>query len=151
MRLLALLFFFLAAVSAQANDQIPESVKVAFERMHPDVHELDVFWEVRKEAAVATFNEDGGLKKVFFALNGEWLETRVRLYASQLPRAIYSYLESSQSDADVTFMAKVLHPGGFLYRIESETLEEVVIELLDRKGALLEKKHIPFTEGLELY
>ncbi|MCO6475141.1 MAG: PepSY-like domain-containing protein [Phaeodactylibacter sp.] len=151
MRLLALLLFFLAVGSAQANDQVPESVKAAFEQMHPDVHELDVHWEVRKEAIVATFNEGGGLKKAFFAQDGEWLETRVRLYTSQLPRAVFKYLESIQSDADVTFMAKVLHPGGFLYRIESETFEEVVIELLDRQGTLLEKKHIPFTEGLELY
>ena len=152
MRLLVLMLLLLAGTSSvQANDQIPESVKAAFAQMHPGVSEPDVYWEVRKEAIVATFNEDGGLKKAFFAENGEWLETRVRLYTSQLPRAVFNYLERSRSNADVTFLAKVLHPGGFLYRIESETFEEVVIELLDRQGSLLETKRIPFTEGLEGY
>lgn len=151
MKVLALIVFLFASITVQANDPIPDSVKAAFEQMHPAVNELDVFWEVRKEAIVATFNEDGGLKKAFFAENGQWLETRVRLYASQLPRAVFNHLERSRSNADVTFLAKVLHPGGFLYRIESETFEEVVIELLDRQGALLETRRIPFTEGLELY
>lgn len=151
MKLTAIIFLALASVFGGANDQVPERVKTAFRQMYPNVHEPDVHWEVRKEAIVATFQEDGGLKKAFYAEDGEWLETRVRLYTSQLPRAIYTYLDRYHSHSDITFLAKVLHPGGFLYRIESETFEEVVIELVDRQGKLLDTRRIPFTEGLELY
>ena len=143
--------FALMSTLGWANEQIPESVKAAFGKMYPEVPQPDVYWEVQKDGIVAIFNEDGGLKKAFFAENGEWLETRIRLYAGQLPRAIFNYVERTFSDADVTFLAKVLHPDGFFYRIESETYEEVTIDLLDRQGALLETKRIPFTEGLELY
>lgn len=151
MRIMAPLMLLMLSFSAKANEPIPERVKTAFEQRFPDVHELDVHWEMRKGAIVATFNEGGGLKKAFFAEGGEWLETRVRLYPGQLPRPVLHYMERSHSNSDITFLAKVLHPGGFLYRIESETFEEVIIDLVDRHGALLETSRIPFTEGLELY
>lgn len=150
-RLIPLFLLFFMSTLAIANDNIPENVRTAFEQMFPDVHKQDVFWEVRKDAIVATFNEEGGLKKAFFAEDGEWLETRIRLYTSQLPRAVYRYLEKTHRHSDITFLAKVLHPGGYFYRIESETFEEVVIEFLDRTGALMDTQQIRFTEGLELY
>ncbi|MCB0563437.1 MAG: PepSY-like domain-containing protein [Phaeodactylibacter sp.] len=143
--------FALMSTFGWANEQIPESVKAAFEQMYPEVPQPDVYWEVQKDGIVATFNEDDGLKKVFFKEDGAWLETRVRLYPNQLPRPVFNYMERARSNSDVTFLAKVLHPGGFFYRIESENFEEVVIELLDRQGSLLDTQHIPFTEGLEVY
>ncbi len=148
-----MLFGLLSLISTIgfSNGHIPPRVKAAFTQLFPEVHEADVYWEARKEALVATFNEDGDFKKAFFAEDGEWLETRIRLYPTALPRSVFQYLKKHHSDVDVTFLGKVLLPDGFLYRIEWETFEEVVIELVDKQGTLVEASTIPFTEGLELY
>ncbi|MCB0568531.1 MAG: PepSY-like domain-containing protein [Phaeodactylibacter sp.] len=145
-------FCLLSFWGTAGNGVIPQVVKDAFAQLYPDVDGVDVFWETDKEAVMATFKQHGQLSRAFFDKAGQWRETRIRLYYDQLPRLIRSFLEKQPHDADITFIGKVLRPdGSYIFRIESEFYEEVVIKLIDRQGLLLEEKRIPFTEGLEIY
>lgn len=144
--------FFLMSFGLTANTGVPQVVKDAFFQLYPEVNSLDVYWESGEEAVVATFQDNGRLTKAFFDKAGKWRESHIRLYQDQMPQPIRNFLEKQLREADVTFAGKVLFPdGSSVFRIETEYFEEVVIKLMDKKGALLKEEHIPFTEGLEVY
>lgn len=135
-----------------ANDKVPQIVKDAFAQLYPEISGPDVYWESNKEGVIATFQDHGRLTKAYFDESGKWNESRIRLYLDQLPNPIRTFLEKKYRNADITFMGKVLFPdGSFIFRIESEFYEEVVINLMDKQGVLLKEQRIPFTEGLEIY
>ncbi|MCB9304934.1 MAG: PepSY-like domain-containing protein [Lewinellaceae bacterium] len=135
-----------------ANDEVPQIVKDAFAQLYPEINAPDIYWEYSKDGVIATFQDHGRLTKAYFDESGKWNESRIRLYLDQLPLPIRTLLEKKYRNVDITFMGKVLFPdGSYIFRIESEYYEEVVINLMDKQGVLLQEQRIPFTEGLEVY
>jgi hypothetical protein len=147
----AALLAFSAAFFAPA-DPIPAPVKDAFFKLYPSVDDAEIFWECNQQGIVATFENQRALTKAFFDETGNWQESHIRLYLNQMPIAIQQLLKKHLRETDITFMGKVVFPDGSqLFRIESEDFDEVVIKHLDQQGGLIEERHIPFTEGLEVW
>lgn len=136
-----------------AGDAVPPKVKDAFSRQYIDVPEAAVTWGVEQEDFVATFLDGRDrLAKAFFSPDGEWEETHIRLYPSQLPRPVRLYYKSNHEEKDVSFMGSVQYANGAeAYRIEWETYEAVHIEEISKEGQLLDAKRLSFTEGLEVW
>ena len=133
-------------------DPVPATVKDTFSKLYPSVDEAEIFWECNQQGIVATFENQRALTKAFFDAAGTWQESHIRLYLNQMPIAIQQLLKKHLRETDITFMGKVVFPdGSHLFRVESEDFDEVVIKLLDQQGGLVEERHIPFTEGLEVW
>lgn len=143
----------LSSLLLPVQDIVPAPVKAAFFDQYTEVPESSVIWGVQDESYVASFTDDRDqFNKVFFSGQGDWLQTQVRLYPSQLPRSVYHYYERNHFEKDVTFLALVQLPeGGEEYRVEWETYDAVYIERISPAGELLEVRSISFTEGLEAW
>ena len=127
-----------------AQDEVPMEVRTTFDILNPTVEE--VFWEFREGAYVAAFQAPGGFTKAFFDQEGKWLETRIRVSMHLLPEKVTGFIDKHYWNADVTYVGKVLLPGGIkAYRIESELPSEIVIKILDGEGSLLDEQRISFT------
>jgi hypothetical protein len=151
---MVILFSFLVSCSLfVAGDAVPPKVKDAFNRQYINVPEAAVTWGVEEEDFVATFLDvNDRLAKAFFSPDGEWEETHIRLYPSELPRIVRLYYEGNHEENDVSFMGRVVYASGDeAYRIEWETYEAVHIEEVGPEGQLLGSKRLLFTEGLDVW
>ena len=136
-----------------AGDAVPPKVKDAFSRQYMDVPTAAVTWGVEEEDFVATFlDARDRLAKAFFSAEGEWEETHIRLYPSQLPRTVRLYYEANHEQKDVSFIGRVQYADDSeAYRIEWETYDAVHIEEISADGELLDAKRLLFTEGLDVW
>lgn len=139
MFLLPLLFL---SIHSFAQDDIPENVKQTFESLYTQAE--DTFWDFREGAYVANFQAKEGLTKVFIHPYGEWIETRIRMSLSGLPKNVRSFVDTYYQSADITFAGKVIRENEVLYRVESELSDAVVVKLLNKEGQLIEDRRIDF-------
>lgn len=138
--LLSSLFCVLSLPFAIANNTVPEAALKVFQQLFPKIE--SPFWENRQEAVVATFRDDEGLKKVFFTPEGQWQETRLRVYLSELPRGVRSFIDAHYQEAEITYLGLVQATGSVHYRVESEFADRIVLKKLDKQGILLEEEII---------
>ena len=137
--LFALLFL---SISSFAQNDIPKIVQHTFESKYSQVD--DLFWDFREGAYVANFQAREGLTKVFINPYGDWLETRIRMSLSSLPKHVRHFVDQNYQTAEVTFAGKVIREDGILYRVESELPTAVVIKLLNKEGSLIKEDRIDF-------
>ncbi len=142
-----LLIAFLAN-SATLYASVPELVEKAFRKDFPEV--VNVYWEQRAEAFVAMFQDEEGLKKVFYTASGNWVETRIRLKIKSLPDGVRHFIQKHYQNADITFAGKVLRPNELMYRIESELPGAVIVKLLTEAGHLLKEEQFTFSTDIGL-
>lgn len=140
-----ILFLCLAipATYTAAQDEIPQPVTATFEEMYALTTETPS-WEFREGAYVANLQAEEGLIKVFFHPYGEWLETRVRMPLSRLPKGVRNFVDNHYQTAEVTYAGKVIRNNEIIYRVESELPTAVVIKLLSEEGELLNERRIDF-------
>ena len=142
-----LLFSLLCAAPLSANPAVPSEVQQSFTQLYPTIE--TPFWEPRYDGLVAIFRDDEGWKKAFFKMDGEWIETRVRLKQHQLPAPIRSYIEANCAEAMVTFCGKVYTASSHWYRIEAEWPDRIYLANLDEQGQLLSKDSVKLSKQLE--
>lgn len=142
MRRITCLFIALifSSVALQAQKSTPVAVLNAFAELNPEVN--NPFWECREGAFVAMFSHEDGLKKVFFDQDGQWLETRTRLMVPALPKGVKQFVEQLYATRQITYLGKVEQPSRTIYRVETETLNNVSIKLLNEGGEILEEDRI---------
>ncbi|HMQ49552.1 MAG TPA: hypothetical protein PKA00_18840 [Saprospiraceae bacterium] len=138
--LLSLLFSVLSLSSMWANNPIPDAVQKAFHQLFPAIE--NPFWENRQEGLVATFRDEEGFKKVFFTPEGQWQETRLRVYPAELPIGIKNFIQTHYQVADITYLGRIESAESVYYRIESELPDRIVLKKLDEQGVLLQEEVI---------
>lgn len=126
-----------------ANEIIPKVVTASFVDLYPEVN--NPFWERRFEGMVATFKGEEGLKQAFFNLDGEWLETRLKIDREDLPFLLDQYLINNYLDADITFCGRVYTANNGWFLIESEYTDRVVIKKLRADGTLISERTIVYS------
>jgi hypothetical protein len=142
-----LLLSLLCAAPLSANPTVPNEVQQAFTQLYPNVE--TPFWEPRYDGLVAIFRDEEGWKKAFFKMDGEWIETRVRLKQHQLPAPIRSYIEANCAEAAVTFCGKAYTASSHWYRIEAEWPDRIYMTNLDEQGQMLSKDSVKLSKQLE--
>lgn len=136
-----LLFCLLISNGAsQAQNTTPTAVLDAFAKLQPEIK--NPFWEVWEGVHVAMFGHEEGLKKVLFDQEGQWLETRTRLMAPDLPKAVRAFVEQLYASALITYIGKVVRPTQTLFRVETESINVISIKLLNERGDLLQENSI---------
>lgn len=125
-----------------AQRDIPTIVKQSFESKYSQAE--DPFWDFREGSYVANFQAKEGLTKVFIHPEGDWLETRIRMSVSSLPKYVRNFVDQHYQNAEITFAGKVIRENEVLYRIESELPTAVIVKLLNEEGSLIEEKRIDF-------
>lgn len=140
--LLISLVLILSGGSLYAGSVAPDHVKNIFAEMFPNVEK--VLWEKWDEEIVAIFNDEEGLKKVFFSDTGAWLETRKRIAPQALPLYVQTTLHERYPHLEVTYSGKIYRPQEMLYRVESESNDAVLIKIFEEGGDLLSEETIQF-------
>lgn len=138
---LVLSLFVLSSITA--NNGVPLIVRTSFTALYPSIKAP--FWEVKNDQVVALFNDQEGMKKVFFQKNGDWMETRHRLSVAQLPTALKDFVEENYATAEITFAGKITSETGSWYRIESEFEDRIVLKDLEASGVLISQEEINFS------
>lgn len=144
MKILLLLAGLLMANTAFAT-KVPEHVRQAFEKDHPEAEAA--FWEITKEGYAATFQAEEGLIKAIYSESGDWKETRTRILLRDIPADIQREIRKVTGYSKTTYIGKVLSPKGRFYRIESETAEAVVVRVFDENGLLVSEEQLTFSIG----
>jgi hypothetical protein len=144
MKILLLLAGLLMANTAFAT-KVPEHVRQAFEKDHPEAEAA--FWEITKEGYAATFQSEEGLIKAIYSESGDWKETRTRILLRDIPADIQREIRKVTGYSKTTYIGKVLTPEGRFYRIESETAEAVVVRVFDENGLLISEEQLTFSIG----
>jgi hypothetical protein len=144
MKIFLLLAGLLIANTALAT-KVPELVRQAFEKDHPEVEAE--FWENTKEGYAATFQAEEGLMKAIYSETGDWKETRTRILLRDIPADIQREIRKVIGYSKTTYIGKVLSPKGQFYRIESETAEAVVVRVFDENGLLISEEQLTFSIG----
>ncbi len=130
----------------QAN--VPQSVKVRFERLYPEVENPK--WNYHNgEIIVATFTSDKGINKAFFDTQGDWLQTRLHLSKELLPKNIRHFIENLSTDEPVTFSGIVYNESGSWFRVESRPNASMAMRTFDEKGKLIEDRTVVFSIEFE--
>jgi len=142
-----LFFGLLCAAPLSANPAVPSEVQQAFAQLYPAIEKP--FWEPRYDGLVAIFRDEEGWKKAFFKMDGEWIETRVRLKQHQLPAPIRSYIEANCAEATVTFCGKVYTASRHWYRIEAEWPDRIYMTNLNEYGQLLSEDLVKLSKALD--
>jgi hypothetical protein len=144
MKILLLLAGLLMANTAFAT-KVPEHVRQAFEKDHPEAEAA--FWEITKEGYAATFQSEEGLIKAIYSESGDWKETRTRILLRDIPADIQREIRKVTGYSKTTYIGKVLTPEGRFYRIESETADAVVVRVFDENGLLVSEEQLTFSIG----
>lgn len=138
-----LLFAGLLLANFASATIVPEHIRQAFEKDHPEAHAE--FWELTKEGYAATFQAEEGLKKAIYSEAGAWLETRVRILLRDIPVDVQREIRKETGYTKTTYVGKVLSPDGRFYRIESETAEAVVVRIFDENGLMISENEFVFS------
>ncbi len=120
--------------------RIPEFVKQQFTQLYPQAESL--IWEQEADGYTATFQSHFGLKKVLFDVQGEWLESELKLDKTRMPVPVLRYIKEKHRGADFTFFGRAYDRNAAWYRVESEYDDRIVLKNLDVEGRLLNEEII---------
>lgn len=112
-------FYFVLAIafsscSSQAqelkNSDVPTVVKSAFEKLYPNVKDVD--WEKEDANYEAEFEVNNTETSAVFDANGKLLETEVEIKTSELPSGVMDYVSKNHAGTKITEAAKITTADG---------------------------------------
>jgi hypothetical protein len=127
-----------ACSSAQKSDKkqkeskVPLTVEEAFKKHYPSIQHVD--WQKEGANYEAEFENGETETSVVMDINGQILETETEIETSDLPKVIFSYLETNYKGQKVKEAAKIVMGDGTI-RYEAEVNKKDLI--FDSNGVFI--------------
>lgn len=99
-----------AEAQEMKSADVPVAVKSAFEKLYPNVNDVD--WEKEDANYEAGFEVNKNETSVVFDANGNLLETEVEIKTSELPQGVTDYVTKNHAGAKITEAAKITDADG---------------------------------------
>lgn len=101
------------------SSDVPVAVKSAFEKLYPNVKDVD--WEKENANYEAGFEINKTETSVVFDANGKVIETESEIKTSELPQNVIDYVAKNYSDAKIKEAAKITDADGkVMFEAETE-------------------------------
>lgn len=131
----SLVFTLLLGMSFNLYSNVPVMVSNQFSNQYPETN--DPVWEKHMNRYVALFQDQQGLKKAYFDLEGKWIETRVFLTGPDLPESILQFLSEKDYLMLVHMVNLVYNEHDTWYRVEFESQQGTRLRFFDKDGHLV--------------
>jgi uncharacterized membrane protein YkoI len=129
-----LLFATLSFAQKMQEKDVPNAVKLAFQKQFPTAQKVK--WEKESGNFEAEFEMDKTETSVLFDLQGNILETETEIAVNQLPKAILDYVATNYKGQKIKEAAKITDAKGVL-TYEAEIKGKDLI--FDEKGNFLKE------------
>jgi uncharacterized membrane protein YkoI len=129
-KILLLILLCTASVSfSQTN--VPEKVKVSFDKKFPKA--ANVKWSLDDEEYSAEFNVDSTNYFAGFSEDGKWTETGTSVTVENLPEAVLRVIKNKLKDNEVKNLYSVEDSGGQVYYEVDIMKDGKIVELYYNK------------------
>ena len=108
----------LICLSASCQAQVPEAVKIGFEKKYPG--EKHSKWKVDRNGNFEShFKKDGKEYRADFTPKGEWIETERSIKKKELPELVRQKLKADFDDFEIVELEETRHhEKGLFYDVE---------------------------------
>lgn len=130
----------LSATATPGGEDVPENVKKAFMKLHPNA--TDVEWEMEDSYYEAEYEMNGYEMESLFNADGEEVECVVEMEGADIPLVVFNSLLEDYAGWEVEDAEMEEKDGKIMYEIEVENDEGVEWELWYSKDGTLVKKEL---------